>query len=193
MNSARTPASVRKEPRTEEVTVTAFCFSTPRIIMQRWAQLMMEAAGEAIDDAGDLAEADDVAVGDVADVATSVEGQEMVLAEGVDLDVADDDHVVGGGLEDGAVEDLLGCLAVALREIGHRLGDALGGLLEAFTIGVLAELDEELADEGGNLGLVGFAVQHGRMISWGVWERTSQPVSVMTRRSSMRTPTSPGM
>ena len=43
------------------------------------ALLDLEAAGEAIDDAGDLAEADDVAVGDVADVATSVEGQEMVL------------------------------------------------------------------------------------------------------------------
>ena len=83
-----------------------FCFSTPRIIMQRccasmmtptpWgsmvscdgvgdlageALLHLQAASEDIDEARDLAESDDLAVGDVGDVHLAEEGQQVVLAE----------------------------------------------------------------------------------------------------------------
>ena len=36
MNSARVVAFDRKLPSTLDVTITEFCFSTPRIIMHRW-------------------------------------------------------------------------------------------------------------------------------------------------------------
>jgi hypothetical protein len=35
-NSSRVAGFVRNTPSTEEVTKLEFCFSTPRIIMQRW-------------------------------------------------------------------------------------------------------------------------------------------------------------
>lgn len=47
------------------------------------AFLNLEAAGEEVDDAGEFADAEDVAVGDVADVAFAEEGEHVVFAEAV--------------------------------------------------------------------------------------------------------------
>ena len=71
----------------------------------------------------------------------------MVFAEGIDLDVADDDHVVGLDLEHGGLEDGGGILLVAAGEVGPGAGGALGGGAQAFAIGILAHGDEHLAEE----------------------------------------------
>ena len=106
-------------PRSALVTVREFCFSTPRIIMQKWAAsittpdagrlehvhdrvgdlvgeplLHLEPAGEDVHDAGHLGEAEDLAVGDVGDVGPAEERQQVVLAQRVELDVAHHDHAL---------------------------------------------------------------------------------------------------
>ena len=119
-NSSRVRASLRKRPRTADVTVCEFCFCTPRIIMQRWYAsittptprgiehvldrlrdllgeplLHLEPAREHLDDARQLREPDDAPVGDVRDVRLAEEGQQVVLAERVQLDVAHHHHAAG--------------------------------------------------------------------------------------------------
>ena len=63
--------------------------------------LHLEATGEDIDEACHLAEADDFALGQVGDVRAAEEGQHMVLAERVELNVADNDHLVIVNVEKG--------------------------------------------------------------------------------------------
>ena len=129
-NSLRVCSWVLKTPRIAEVTVAECCFSTPRIIMQRCcasrmtatpcgsmasvmasaicggeALLHLQAAGEDIDHAGNLGEADDLAIGDIGDVGLAEEGQQMVLAHGEELDVLDDDHLVVVDVEERVVQD----------------------------------------------------------------------------------------
>ena len=70
------------------------------------------------------------------------EGQHMVLAERVELDVADDDHLVIINIEKGLLQDVIGCLLVAAGEEGHGLFNAGGGVAEAVTVGVFAEAAE---------------------------------------------------
>jgi hypothetical protein len=64
------------------------------------ALLHLQAAGEDIDHAGDLAQAHHLAVGQVADVGVAEEGQHVVLAQRVELDVADDHHLFDVFFED---------------------------------------------------------------------------------------------
>lgn len=54
--------------------------------------LDLKTAGEHFGDAGELAEAEDAAVGDVADVHLASEGDEVVFAEREDFNVFDDDY-----------------------------------------------------------------------------------------------------
>ncbi len=120
------------------------------------ALLHLQAAGEDVDEAGNFAEADDLAVGDVGDVGLAEEGQQMVLAQGEELDVLDDDHLVVVDVEEGVVEDFFDGLVVAAREEGHGFFHALGGVEEAVAGGVFADAAEELAVEVGGGG--GFRV-----------------------------------
>ena len=62
--------------------------------LEREALLNLEAVGEDVDHAGDLAQARDVAAGDVGHVHLTEEGQDVVLAEGEEVDVLDDDHLL---------------------------------------------------------------------------------------------------
>ena len=91
-------------PRRHEVVASEFCFSTPRIIMQRcWASittptpegwiasssafadldgeplLHLETARDAVDEPRDLREPDDPPLGQVGDVALPEEGEHVVL------------------------------------------------------------------------------------------------------------------
>ncbi len=109
--------------------------------------LHLEAAGEEVGEAGELADANDLAAGDVADVADAEEGQEVVLAQRIDFDVADDDHVVGFDLEHGGIEEGGGILFVAADEVGPGLGGPLGRPAKAFAFGILAEGDDPVFDD----------------------------------------------
>src|SRR5579862_4997104 len=113
--------------------------------LTREALLHLEAASEDLDKTRDFAESDDLAVGDVGDVHLAEEGQHVVLAERVHLDVLDDDHLVIVDVEEGVVEDGVGIFVVSLGEEGQGFLDALGGALEAVTGGVGVEAADDLA------------------------------------------------
>ena len=118
--------------------------------------LDLEAAREHVDDARELGDAEDLPHRDVADGALAVERQQVMLAERVELDVLEDHHVIGVAREIGVVDDRLELLTVAARQERHRLGDAVRRLLQSLAFGILAELDDDLTDEFGNLLLVRF-------------------------------------
>ncbi len=113
----------------------------------REALLYLETAGEAIDKTRQLADAEDLAARDVADVATAVERQHVVFAEAVDFDVPHDDHVVAFFVENGVADDVVWIDAIAAEEEVVGLCDAFGRFAEAFTFGVFADVDEELMNQ----------------------------------------------
>ena len=160
----------RKAPSITEVFIVEFCFSTPRIIMHMcWASITtatpggvghllnrfgdlpgevfldLQATGEHVDDARDLRQAEHFAGGDVGDVGLADEGQQVVLAQRIQLDVLDDHHLVVVGGEQRAVDDLVQRLLVAVAEVLHGLGGALGRIQQAFAFGIFTEADEDFA------------------------------------------------
>ena len=100
------------------------------------AFLHLEASREGVDDACEFAQADDAACGDVADGHLAEEGQDVVFAQGVELNVLDDDDFASLVLKDGAVHDGVGVLAVAAGVLDECLGGAHGGLGETFAVRV---------------------------------------------------------
>src|SRR5208282_376603 len=111
------------------------------------ALLDLQAAGENFDEARNLAEANYFPVGNVGYVDLAEERQHVMLAEAEHLDVFDDDHLVVGDGEERAFEQSVGIFLVAAGEELERFADALGGLLQAFALGVLAEADEHFVDK----------------------------------------------
>src|SRR5207247_15565 len=83
----------------------------------------------------------------VADMAATVKRQHVVLAQAVELDVLHDHHAVGLLREDRVVDQLYGVDTVAGCEKSQRGRDALRSAHEAFALRVLADLEQELADE----------------------------------------------
>jgi hypothetical protein len=78
-----------------------------------------------------------------------------VLAEAVELDVLHQHHL-GHVLGEHALADDFGrALILALRQLAQRPRDALGRARESFARGILADLDEQLADELAQLAVVG--------------------------------------
>jgi hypothetical protein len=70
----------------------------------------------------------------------AAEGNHVVLAEGVNVDIAHDDHVAVRLLFKYTLsDDIFDCLAVALSEELKRLGCSLRCVFQAFTFGVLAQ------------------------------------------------------
>ena len=59
------------------------------------ALLQLQTARVKIRQTRQLADAQDAALGDIADMAPAEKRQQVVLAEAEDLDILDDDHVVG--------------------------------------------------------------------------------------------------
>jgi hypothetical protein len=84
----------------------------------------------------------------------------VVLAEAVELDVPDDDHLVALLLEDRLVQDLLEAHRVAPGQEPDRRGGAGGGLREALAGRVLSELGEDLGEHLFHGGLVLRAGSH---------------------------------
>ena len=88
-------------------------------------------------------------VGDVPHVRLAEEGQHVMLAHGVEVDVLDDDHLPVILREHGRAEYLFRILRVALREELHGLGHAVGRLEQALAASILAQqLDYRLVMRG---------------------------------------------
>mmetsp|Transcript_24844 Transcript_24844/g.65528 ORF Transcript_24844/g.65528 Transcript_24844/m.65528 type:complete len:277 (+) Transcript_24844:203-1033(+) len=94
----------------------------------------------------ELGEAEHDAAGEVTDVYPAVEGQQVVLAQRVKLDVAHDDHPAHGArrisLVDaklGVADDIAQLASVARREEAQRLGGAQRRSHQALARGVLAD------------------------------------------------------
>src|SRR5580700_10239492 len=113
----------------------------------RHALLDLEAAGVAVDEAGELGEAGDAAVlgRDVRDVGAAEERDEVVLAEGGEGDVTHHDHLVVLGRE-GDLEVTGRVVVEAGEELLVHGRDPVGRGEEAVAVGVLADGLEELVD-----------------------------------------------
>ena len=82
---------------------------------------------------------DDPAIGNVADPCAADDGGDMVLAMAFETDAAQHDHlVIAVDLFEGLFEDLLGILVIAAEIFAKRPHEALGRLMEAVAIGILA-------------------------------------------------------
>ena len=90
----------------------------------------------------------------------------MVLAHRVELDVPQHDHVVRTRIEDGVVQHAPGRLTVTTGEERQRLGHPRRRLQQTIAFGVLAQFDEQLANQRGNLLLVRFfrLLVHGEIV-----------------------------
>src|SRR5262249_52271685 len=100
---------------------------------------------EPLDHPRQLADADDAAVGYIANVSTPVKGQKVVLAHAVKGDIAEDHHLVVGNLE-----AHLQVPRRILRQPGEDLRvhrcDAPWRFPEPLTFGILSDRLEELDD-----------------------------------------------
>ena len=128
--------------------------------LRRETLLHLRAAGEDVDEAGDLGQPRDVAV-----VASGCsrrvrrrERHQVVLAHRPHLDVLDQHQLVVADVERGR-EDLARVLVHAGQQLGVRLGDAARGVTQPVAVGVLADRDQQLADR--RLG-PGRSTAHGR-------------------------------
>ena len=75
------------------------------------------------------------------------EREDVVFAEGEDVEVLDGHHLVVAFVEEGALEHFPRILAVPGGEKAHRLFEPLGGFLQPLPFGVLSNLDEQVAGE----------------------------------------------
>ena len=98
----------------------------------------------ALDQARQLAQADDAAARDIADVGDPRERQQVVLAEGGEGDVAQDDHLLVP-LVKGRLEMLLRVFAQTGEELCVRLGDTMRRALQPLSIGIFADGEQDLA------------------------------------------------
>ena len=83
------------------------CLLDTVLDLRRQALLYLQATSEDIDDAGELREPRDVAVGDIPDVDLTEEGQHVMLTERVEVDILDDNHLAILLAEHRRAEDLL--------------------------------------------------------------------------------------
>src|SRR5207237_5093274 len=99
-----------------------------------------------VDEARELRQAGDPAVvaGDVRDVRAPVERNEVVLADRVERDVADEDHLVVVGFErDDEVARRI--LREPREDFGVHLGDARGRTHQTVAVGVFPDREQDLA------------------------------------------------
>jgi len=115
--------------------------------------LHLEAPRIALDHACELADADDLAIGQVADVGLADDRRHMVLAMALELDVAQHDQlVVAGDLLEGALEVFARLVGIAAEPVAVGIDDALGRVQQSLARRVLAGPAQQRAN--GVLGLV---------------------------------------
>ena len=168
----RVRALLRNAPSMALVTAKEFCFSTPRIDMQRCVASMTTATpsgaifsrmvsaiwfvsrswicrrrAEHVHEPRNLAQADHARAGDVGDVALAEERQQVVLAQAVEVDVLHDHHLAVVDGEQRIVEHGVDVRVVSARQESERLLDPCRRPEQPFAIRVFAKLHEEPRDE----------------------------------------------
>ena len=144
------------------------------------AFLHLQTAGIRFHHAGNLAQAGDFPFGNIRHMGLADERQHVVLAQGEQLDVLHNDHVVVRLLEEGALDNGFSVLEIALGEELHGLGHTLRRFLQAFAGGVLSQQAQDGLNVGGNLlrslGIVFFnlSVCHGLFFVAIVNKRTAK-------------------
>ena len=148
------------------------CFSTPRMIMQRWrdsirtptpprvggfqdrmgnlfgqAFLNLKAARVHIDQPGDLAQAEYPAVRNVPDMTAPEKREHMMFAQAVDLDIPHDDHAFGLLFETGVIDERVRIGPKARGQENQRFRNPEGGAEQAFAVGIFSELDQQLTNQ----------------------------------------------
>ena len=101
--------------------------------------LHLQAVAENVYHTGYLAQAGDVAIGNIGHMGLAVERQHVVLAKREEVDILHDHHLVVALLEKGVGEHFVGILRVAARQYLHGLGHTHGGLLKTLPLGVFAQ------------------------------------------------------
>ncbi len=115
------------------------------------AFLHLQTAREGFHHAGYLGKAGDLSFGDIGHMGFADEGKHVVLAQGEEFNVLDNDHVVVGLLEHGALDNLFAVLEIALRKELHGFGHALGGLEKTLAVHVLTQKSQDGLDVAGDL------------------------------------------
>ena len=69
---------------------------------------------------------------------------EVMLAQRVQLDVLDDDHLIVVGGEQRAIDDVFNALLIAMTQVLHRFGGTFGRIEQAFAVGVFTQAHEDL-------------------------------------------------
>ena len=110
------------------------------------ALLDLEAASVGLDYARDLAQAGDLAVGNVGDVGLADEGQQVMLAGAVEFYILDQDHLLVFLVKHRGADDLHPVFRISFGQVLQGLGDTLGRLEEAFARFVFAEKAEDFLD-----------------------------------------------
>jgi hypothetical protein len=100
--------------------------------------LHLEPPGKDVHDPRHLRQTQNLAVGDVGHVGPPEERQQVVLAQGVDLDVPHHNHALVSLLEHGVAHDLFHRHPVALGQKAERLLHPLGGLQQPLAPGIFA-------------------------------------------------------
>ena len=107
--------------------------------------LDLQTPREYIDNARDLGEANHFPIWKVCDVRATNEGKQMVLTQGIKLNVFDQNDLTRTGLENGSVDDLLEILPIALCEELQRARCPIRGALETLSINILPNALKQVA------------------------------------------------
>ena len=106
----------------------------------RQALLHLQPAGVHLDHARELGQADDPAVWHVRHVRAAEEGQQVVLAQAVEVDVLDDHHLAVVDRKQRIVQDAVDVGVVAARKEPERLFNALGRTPQPFPARIFSKL-----------------------------------------------------
>ena len=107
--------------------------------------LDLQAAGEDIHHPRDLAQAGNIMLRDIGHVRLAKEGQHMMLAQGKEIDILHDHHLlVILLLEHSGAQDRLRILAIPLRQELHRLSHTRRGFHQALAFRILAQKIEDI-------------------------------------------------
>ncbi|MNE13941.1 hypothetical protein D3C80_1067960 [compost metagenome] len=101
--------------------------------------LVLQATGEDLDHARQLGDAHHLLARQIGDIGLAQEGGHVVLAVALDLDVAQDDHVViAGHVLEGARQLLARVGVIAVEPFAIGVDHALGRVDQARTLGIVA-------------------------------------------------------
>src|SRR5262245_11449280 len=125
--------------------------------LRRQRFLHLQPPRERLDDARELADADDGAIGEVADVHLAYDRRHVMLAVRLEADVAQHDHlVVALDLAERAPQELERIVVVAAEPVFVRADDAARGTEEPLAIRIVADPLQQRADSRFGFGARGF-------------------------------------